>query len=144
MSYLLDTCIISKLRKISKYPDPLLQQWASNHSQSQFFLSTITLGEIQQGISQLENPIEARILENWLLAEIQPHFKERILPIDADVAIKWGELQGIYSKKGKKPPAIDSLLAATAIVHNLILVTANIKDFSPISELKLFSPWEKI
>lgn len=144
MSYLLDTCILSKLRKISKYPDPKLQAWASNYSQLQFFLSVVTIGEIQQGISKIENTKEARILENWLLAEIMPHFKERILSIDIAVSTKWGELMGSYSKKGKTLPAIDALIASTAVVHNLILVTENIKDFSVISELKLFSPWEKI
>lgn len=142
MTYLLDTCVISKLRKITKYPDPSLQDWIKKHQESQFFLSILTIGEIQQGITKLDKSKQKRILEEWLKGELIPRFQDRILTIDFKVASKWGELSGFYSKKGKPLPVIDSLIASTAIVHDLIVVTENIKDFSRIEQMKLFSPWE--
>lgn len=143
MTYLLDTCILSKLRKISKYPDHLLEKWINKHQEVQFFLSILTIGEIQQGISKLENAKQKRILEDWLRGDIIQRFKDRILNIDLRVILKWGELSGRFLKNGTPLPVIDSLLAATALAYDLILITENIKDFTRIEELKLFSPWEK-
>lgn len=143
MTYLLDTCILSKLRKISKYPDHLLEKWINKHQEVQFFLSILTIGEIQQGISKLENAKQKRILEDWLRGDIIQRFKDRILNIDLRVILKWGELSSRFLKNGTPLPVIDSLLAATALAYDLILITENIKDFTRIEELKLFSPWEK-
>jgi toxin FitB len=142
MTYLLDTCILSKLRKISKSKDKVLQEWILNHTEEQYFISVLTIGEIQQGISKLEDAKHKRILENWLNGEVIVRFDNRILPIDAQVATKWGELSGISLQNGSPHPVIDGLIASTAIVHNLILVTENVKDFAKIEEVKMFNPWE--
>ena len=142
MTYLLDTCVLSKLRKISKTKDKILQEWILKYSEEQYFLSVLTIGEIQQGISKLEDAKHKRILENWLSGDVLRRFENRILPIDARVATKWGDLSGISLKNGNPHPVIDGLIASTAIVHDFILVTENIKDFSKIEELKIFNPWE--
>jgi toxin FitB len=142
MTYLLDTCILSKLRKISKLKDKILQDWIVKHSEEQYFLSVLTIGEIQQGISKLTDAKQKRILENWLNGDVIQRFENRILPIDSRVATKWGDLSGISLQNGAPHPVIDALIASTAIVHDLILVTENIKDFSKIEELKIFNPWE--
>ena len=142
MTYLLDTCIISKLRKLQKKDDPALSTWIKKHQESQFFLSVLTIGEIQQGIRNLNDLKYRRVLEDWLLGELIPRFSKKILDIDFRVASKWGELSGLYMKKGKTLPVIDCLIAATAIVHDLIVVTENTKDFSKIIECKIFNPWE--
>ncbi len=142
MTYLLDTCIISKLRKIAKYPDRLLENWLLKHDENEFFLSVLTIGEIEQGINKLKNAKEKRILEDWYRGEVIARFKGRILNINLRIASKWGEITAIYQNKGIAIPTIDCLIAATAIVEDLIVVTENIKDFSSIEEVKLFSPWE--
>ena len=90
MSYLLDTCILSKLRRIKKRPLKVLEEWINLHDESEYFLSVLTIGEIQAGIRKL-NPKkrgegEARIaLEEWLLEGLIPRFCDRILPISPEV-----------------------------------------------------------
>jgi predicted nucleic acid-binding protein len=143
MTYLLDTCIISKLRKIAKSKDKMLQEWVMKHAEEQYFLSVLTIGEIQQGISKLVDVKQRRILEDWLNGGILVRFEGRILPVDFRVALKWGDLSGASLKKGSPQPVIDGLIASTAIANDLILVTENIKDFVRIEGLKMFNPWEK-
>lgn len=142
MTYLLDTCIISKLRKIKRRPDKPLEIWISKHEESKYFLSALTIGEIQKGISRLSNTKEKHILEEWLRGDIVPRFKGRIKNFDLKVALKWGEINGSYQKRGTAIPVMDGLIAATAIAHDFILVTENVKNFCNIDELNLFSPWE--
>ena len=142
MTYLLDTCILSKLRKLKKHPDPHLAEWIDHHDESVYFISVLTIGEIEQGISKLKSPADRRIFDDWLRGEVIPRFKGRIVSIDLKTATKWGELNGSYQRKGITIPVVDGLIAATAVAHDLTLVTENEKDFSPIEELRLFSPWE--
>lgn len=141
MSYLLDTCIISKLRKLKKEPNPFLESWILDHSESNWHLSVLTIGEIQFGISRLKSAeiVHKRILEEWLLADLIPRFKGRIFPVDDHTTSIWGTLRGQQQKKGNIIPVIDSLIAATAIQHNLILVTENIKDFQATG-VRLINP----
>ena len=134
MSYLLDTCIVSKLRKIKSEPDNQLRNWILSHSETYYFLSVLTLGEIQAGISKLNQRKEEEnrkrmIFEDWLLSDLIPRFRDRILPIDEHTSSIWGTMRGEASMRNRTLPVIDSLIAATAIQHNLILVTENTKDF---------------
>ena len=145
MSYLLDTCIISKLRKIKKKPDPNLTNWIAKHHETSFFLSVLTIGEIQSGINKLnlkkkDEKQKRLILENWFFEEFIPRFNDRILPIDNEVAFTWGKLFGESQQRGICIPVVDSLIAATAIVHNLTIVTENINDFLETGA-RLFNPW---
>lgn len=145
MSYLLDTCIISKLRRIEKNPDVMLQNWIKKHDESTYFISSLTIGEITSGISKLnikknEERKNRMILENWLHDELIPRFHDRILTIDIEVGQMWGKLYGENKQKGRNIPVIDGLIAATALVHNLTVVTDNISDFIDTGA-KLFSPW---
>lgn len=143
MSYLLDTCILSKLRKIKSHPNKNLEFWFGKHSESSYFISALTIGEIQKGISKLENCKNKMILEDWLNGELIPRFEGRILQINMQTASIWGELCGTSQRKGLLFPVIDSLLAATAIQHHLILITENIKDFTHM-EVRLFNPLEDL
>ncbi len=134
MSYLLDTCIISRLRKIRNEPNDPLKQWILSHPEGSYFLSVLTLGEIQAGISKLnekkeEDQRKKMIFEDWLLSELIPRFKNRILQVDEHTCSIWGVMKGEAAQRKRTLPVIDSLLAATAIQHNLILVTENTKDF---------------
>lgn len=141
MSFLLDTCILSKLRKIKTYPNEQLESWFSKYPEIEYYISSLTIGEIQKGISKLnqhENK-NKMILTEWLLGELIPRFEGRILPIDVQTAAIWGDLCGNAQSKGYLFPVIDSLLAATALQHHLILVTENTKDFERMN-VKLFNP----
>ena len=145
MSYLLDTCILSKLRKIGKYPDIKLEDWIKKHNENLYFISALTIGEIQSGISKLnlkknEERQKKIILEDWLLEELIPRFHNRILAINVEVVLKWGRLLGERKQKGLIIPVVDGLIAATAIVHNLTVVTENISDFIETGA-RVFNPW---
>jgi toxin FitB len=145
MSYLLDTCILSKLRKINKNPDPKLENWIGKHKESVYFISAITLGEIQLGISQLnikknDEKQKRLILEDWFFEELIPKFQDRILSLDAEVLLTWGRFAGENRQRGIVIPTADGLIAATALVHNLTVVTENINDFTETG-VRLFNPW---
>lgn len=145
MTYLLDTCIISKLRKLRTHPDEKLRKWINKHPETSYFISTLTLGEIQAGISKLnmKNPEEQRhrmLLEDWLFGELVPRFQNRVLPISLEVAFNWGKIIGNGKQNGNNIPFSDGLIAATAMTHGLIVVTDNIKHFKH-SGAELLDPW---
>lgn len=129
MSYLLDTCILSKNRRSDSEK---LSHWFTQKSESSLFISVISIGEIQAGISKLkiEEHQKKMVFENWLLNDLIPRFEDRILQIDVHTCFIWGQLLGEAQKRGRPLPSIDALIAASAIQHQLILVTDNIKDFS--------------
>ncbi len=123
--YLIDTNIISEIRKGSRC-NRRVAAWYSTVQDDQLYLSVIVLGEIRQGIERVRkrDPRQAAALEKWL-AEVIEAFGPRILPIDRDVADIWGRLNAAGTL-----PVIDALLAATAQVHGLTLVTRNLKDIA--------------
>ncbi len=111
--------------------------WFANRPAATLFLSVLTLGEIQKGIATVADASRRQALLDWLEIDLRTFFSGRILPVDIAVAIRWGHLQG---KAGRPLPAIDSILAATACEHDLILVTRNIKDFADLP-VQVFNPW---
>lgn len=144
MSYLLDTCILSKLRKIEKHPDIKLENWIKKNNEDSFFISILTIGEIQSGISKLslkksEERQKRLILENWFLEKLIPRFHNRILVVDVEIGLAWGRLLRESQQKGINIPVVDGLIAATALVHNLTVVTENITDFIETG-VRLFNP----
>jgi predicted nucleic acid-binding protein len=132
--YLLDTNIISEGTK--KTPDHNLLQWLNQVDYRQTYLSVLTLGEIRKGAEKIAEEGKKQRIIQWLESDLLKQFQERIIPIDNRVADKWGYLQHARSM-----PAIDSLIAATALVNNLKLVTRNTKDFQEILGLELINPW---
>ena len=142
MSYLLDTCILSKLRKLKSHPDKKLQTWFLKHSEDSYFINALSFGEIQKGITKLNSKdIRSKmILEEWLTGELISRFEGRILKIDTQTTMIWGELCGRLQKQGILLPVIDSLIAASAIQHNLTLATDNEKDFIPTG-VRLINPY---
>jgi toxin FitB len=124
MGYLLDTCIVSELRK--PRCDPGVSAWMSNIRPDEAFLSVLTFGEIRRGI-ELHRAKDARAagaLERWLLG-LELHYTDRILPITAAITDRWGRLS-----LNQPLPVSDGLIAATALVHNLTVVTRNTADFT--------------
>ena len=138
MRYLLDTNVISEL--IKREPNQNVVRWIDEHDETYFYLSVITLGELQKGINKLSDQNRADQLQNWLDQSLTRRFQGRFLDIDVEVISTWGRLQGASEKKGVKLPVIDSLIAATAITHNMIVVTRNVHDLE-LCHASVFNPW---
>jgi len=139
MSYLVDTNVLSELRR--KQPDANVVAWFQQRPRQSLYLSVLTLGEIRKGIERLDatqGTARRTLLVDWLEQELPTYFLGRMLPIDAGVADRWGRLQ---SDAGRPLPAIGGLLAATALQHNLTLVTRNVKDFAGLN-LDIINPWD--
>jgi len=134
--YLIDTNVISEIRKCRRC-DPRVAMWFSRVRDDDLYLSVLVIGEIRHGIERLRarDSHQARALEDWL-EELIAGFAERILKIDDRVAQAWGRL----SARGSFP-VIDALLAATALMHGLTLVTRNLKDVER-SGARCFNPFE--
>ena len=138
MNYLLDTCVVSEL--IKPQPAPQVVQWLASIPEDRLFLSALTLGEIQKGISRLDEGKRKEMLSRWLDVDLRERFKDRILVLDADVFVEWGRLCGVTEKKGRLLPVLDALMAAAAIVHHMTLVTRN-EDDVRVAGVLLFNPW---
>lgn len=136
MSYLIDTNVLSELRR--KQPDPNVVAWMQVRPRPSLFLSVLTLGEIRRGLERVEDAKRRQALLDWLEVELPHYFVGRLLDIDAATADRWGRLM---AQAGRPLPAIDGLLAATALQHDLTLVTRNSKDFADVG-VRLINPWE--
>ena len=139
MSYLLDTCVISEI--IRRRPHAGVVKWLENCDESDLYLSVLTIGEIQKGIARLKDGDRKVSIQRWLDNELGNRFEGRILPINTSVATAWGRMQGEAELRGEPMPTVDGLLAATAMVHNLALVTRNEKDVAA-SGARIINPWK--
>ena len=135
MSYLLDTNVISELRR--KTPNAGVVEWFSRRPASTLFLSMLTLGELRKGVEGVTDADRRLTLLDWLESGLPNFFSGRILPVDAHVADRWGKM---VASAGRPVPAIDSLLGATAAHHGLSLVTRNVRDFADLG-LDVINPW---
>lgn len=134
--YLIDTNVISELRR--REPDPLVVRWFAQRPAEHLFLSVLTLGEIRRGVERLVAGQRQQELRSWLEQELPAFFSGRVLPVDAGIAHRWGRMQAAI---GRPLPAIDSLLAATALEHNLVLVTRNLKHVADLP-VAIANPWQ--
>lgn len=139
MKYLLDTCLISEL--VKKSPNASVLGWLDKQDEDQLYLSALTIGEFQKGISKLADARKKEELQIWLSSDLGSRFERRILNIDTEVAVRWGELIGEAERRGKRLPVIDSLIAATAAVHNLTVVTRNTGDLEECA-VRVLNPWK--
>jgi predicted nucleic acid-binding protein len=135
VSYLVDTNAISELRR--KTPHRGVLQWFEQRPARAMYLSVLSLGEIRKGVERLEDPSRRAALMDWLELELPAFFQERLLAVDRVVADHWGRL---LAAAARPLPAIDSLIAATALAHGLTLVTRNVRDFEGIG-VPLIDPW---
>lgn len=135
MSYLLDTNVVSETSKAN--PSPNVVGWLENVSVESIFISTLTLGEIRYGIDKLTDVGLQQRLNEWVERDVVAWFGPRLLPIDAKIADTWGRLR---NRAGRTLPAIDGLVAATALANGLTLVTRNVKDFQGTGA-EVIDPW---
>jgi predicted nucleic acid-binding protein len=137
LTFLLDTNAISEPGR--PQPDPGFKSWFDGVEETAIFLSVVTLGELRQGLAMLPDGTRRRHLEGVHLA-IMRRYETQILPVDLNVALAWGELAARHRSLGRRPSVTDELIAATARVHNLIVVTRNVHDFES-SGCRIVCPW---
>ena len=136
MSYLLDTNVLSELRR--KTPDARVVRWFSQRPAGTLYLSVLTLGEIRKGIEMLADQRRRLALMDWLDIELPAFFSGRVLDIDTAVADRWGRL---VVHADRPLPSIDSLLIATAVQHGMTLVSRNLRDVEGLGA-PVLSPWQ--
>ena len=137
--YLLETCVIFEATRPRL--STRVRAWILAKAPEQLFLSVVSITEIEQGIASLDQAGKAKTLKAWLQDEVLPDFEDRIFNVDASLAVRWGQLLGEGRRSGKPPPLMDALLAATALEHDLAVVTRNVGDFSRYG-LGLVNPWQ--
>jgi len=138
MNYLLDTNVISEL--VAKQPAAQVIRWVDSIDDTQAYLSVITIGEIKKGIEKLADSARQERLRGWLVHNLIARFDQRILTIDVNVMLIWGNLVATLESKGRKLPAMDSLIAATALHSQLTLATRSEADFKATG-IPLLNPW---
>lgn len=139
MKYLLDTCVISEL--VSKKPNSNVVEFVDSLDDEDVYLSVITIGEITKGIEKLPKSKRKQELHLWLREDLLVRFSGKTIPIDNDVITEWGLLTARLELSGTSIPAIDSLIAATALTYAFALVTRNVNDFEG-SGVEIVNPWE--
>jgi predicted nucleic acid-binding protein len=135
LSYLLDTNIVSEV--VRPKPDRRVIRWLEATPDAALHLSVLSLGEIRSGAESLRAGARKERLRVWLEQELPAWFEGRLLPVDVTVADRWGRLMAAADRP---VPAVDSLLAATALAHGLRLVTRNVRDFA-FPGLEVVNPW---
>jgi toxin FitB len=135
MSYLLDTCVVSELRK--RDPDSRVLSWYGTVQPGDLYVSVLTIGEIRHGIERIRrrDPVQAARLERWLTG-LNVSYRDRIVGVDASIAEEWGRIS-----VPDPLPVVDGLLAASAIVRDWTLVTRNVRDVRHCG-VRLLNPFE--
>jgi predicted nucleic acid-binding protein len=138
VSYLLDTNVLSELRKSAERAAPSVHAWAQRQPMSELSISVITVMEIEIGVARLErrDSAQGQVLRTWLERDLLAAFATRTLPVDLDV-IRRAAGMHVPDRRSER----DVLIAATALAHGLVVVTRNIADFRPLG-VQLLNPWD--
>jgi predicted nucleic acid-binding protein len=137
--FLLDTNCISEL--VRPKPEPRVMEWIESTDERLLYLSVLTLGEIRKGAAGLPQSKRRTQLETWLEVDLQVRFAGRIVSIDAAVAGRWGLLAAQAKRRGEALSVIDGLIAASALHHNLTIVSRDTGGF-PKGLVQIVNPWE--
>lgn len=139
MKFLLDTNILSEVTKPA--PEARVVRWLHELDEDSAFISVISLAEISRGIALMDEGRRRDALAAWLQEDLPQRFDGRVLLVDGQVAVAWGDLMGLAKRLGRGLASMDGLIAATAQSHALVLATRNTRDFDGLG-LELFNPWE--
>jgi len=138
--YLVDTNVLSEFGR-PQQPNPKVKQWLEAVNPGLLFASVVTWGELRKGIESKPAAQRRPGLEQWLERDLRDWFQSRLLPVTKAIADRWGILAGQSKLKGKVLTMADGIILATAVEHDLIIVTRNVKDFSGYGA-RLFNPWD--
>lgn len=141
MMYVLDTNVVSELRKIrSGKAHSNVKAWTKSVDAGCLFISSITIMELELGVSLLErkDTSQGAIMRAWLEQHVLPEFEDRTLPVDTAVALRCAKLH-VPDKRSER----DALIAATALVHGMTVVTRNVADFQPTG-VSIINPWQPL
>jgi len=138
--YLVDTNIPSELTR--ERPDARVVEFLRNVAKEEVFLSVMTIGEICKGIATLPIGQRRAMLQDWLDIDVRSWFAGRIFPVTEAIAERWGNLAATAKQRGLTLAVVDGVIAATALHHDLTLVTRNMKDFDGLG-IDISNPWER-
>jgi predicted nucleic acid-binding protein len=139
--FLLDTNVPSELTRSS--PNPRVSTWVGAQDSVSLYLSVVSVGEFRKGFCLLPQGRRRMQLEQWLEQFLLPLFSSRILPVTQSIANRWGVLSATCQVRGTPLNTADGMIAATALEHNLTLVTRNVKDFAEL-RVDLLDPWDAL
>jgi len=122
-------------------PSALVEKWLNDVNDDDLYLSVLSIGEILRGVTRLPESKRRTSIELWLESTLRPWFVGRILPVSLPIAERLGRMAGERDKLGRPLAIVDGLIAATALEHNLTLVTRNVKDFVSLG-VTVFNPWD--
>ncbi len=138
MKLLLDTCVLAEFSK--PLPEAKVLRLIESHTSESLFISVISLGEISKGVHLLTDSKRKTILRKWL-SNLEASYQGQVLSITSEIAQTWGEVTAQAQQKGRVLSSADGLIAATAIVHGLHVITRNVKDFA-LTPVLLMNPWD--
>jgi predicted nucleic acid-binding protein len=140
VNYLLDTSAISEL--VSPRPNMRVLRWIEAIPEERMYLSVITIGELQKGVTKLPASRRSETLRSWLHDDLLMRFRGRLVALDVSILLAWGKLAAELEKRGKPMPALDGLIAASALHSRLTLVTRNVADFAGTG-VPIINPWDE-
>jgi predicted nucleic acid-binding protein len=138
VSYLLDTCVVSELVKPA--PEAAVVAWMARLPDEACHLSVISVGELARGAARLPPGARRERFERWI-GELISQYGARVIPVDAVIARRWGQLSGELSRKGIATSMADGLIAVTSLLQGLKLATRNVEDFKPFG-VEIVDPWK--
>ncbi len=138
MRLLLDTNVLSEVTR--PQPEIRVLNWLDRLDEDRAFISVVSIAEIRRGIVQMDKGRKRDALAEWLATDLQQRFDNRVIPVNGSVALAWGDMMGFAKRNGRNLSSMDGLIAATAMAHDLILATRNIKDFDGLG-IDIIDPW---
>jgi predicted nucleic acid-binding protein len=138
MRLLLDTNVLSEVTK--PHPAEGVLNWLHGLDEDRTFISIVSIAEIRRGVALMDAGRKRDALNEWLTHDLPQRFENRIIPVEAPVAMAWGDLMALAKRSGRGLASMDGLIAATAVAHQLTLATRNIKDFEGFG-IDIVDPW---
>lgn len=137
--FILDTNVMSEL--VSAQPAPAVTAWVASVDENALYLSVITIAEMRYGVQLLPFGRRRSAYEESLVQQIIPRFRDRTLPVTVEIADMWGRCIMVARRTGETIGAMDGLIGATALIHNMTVVTRNVGDFIPLG-VPVLNPWD--